>query len=256
MDSRVAIVTGAASGIGRATVERFLSSGMGVVAGDVGGADWSWARGRARLATLTADVTSASGNVALVEAAVTSFGRIDVAVLNAGVAGGGDLVDQPIEQFDRIMEVNVRGVVLGLKAVLPRMRTARGGAVVITASVSGLGADPGMWAYNASKAGVLNLMRAAAYDNGRHGIRVNAVCPGPTHTGMTNPLRERRPDWYEELRRHVPLQRWGDADEVAAVIEFLASPNASFVTGVALPVDGGISAGSGQFLPRQLASDQ
>ena len=149
------------------------------------------------------------------------------------------------------MHVNVRGVVMGMQAVLPSMLARGSGAIVVTASVSGLGGDPGMWAYNTSKAAVINLVRATAIDVAARGVRVNAVCPGPTHSGMTEPVRESRPEWYAGLRSHVPMQRWGEAAEIAAVIAFLASPAASFVTGVAIPVDGGVTAGTGQFLPPQ-----
>ena len=196
------------------------------------------------------DASSVEGNAALVDAAVHRFGRLDIAVLNAGVAGSRPFEHHgTLEQFDRVMNVNVRGVVLGLQAVLVPMVAAGSGAIVITASVSGLGGDPGMWAYNTSKGAVINLMRATAIDYAARGIRVNAVCPGPTNTGMTAPAQSARPGWAEGLRSRVPMQRWGEASEIAAVIEFLASPAASFVTGVAIPVDGGITAGTGQFPP-------
>ncbi len=157
----------------------------------------------------------------------------------------------PLEEFERILRVNLRGVVLGLRAAVPALRSAGGGSVVATASVSGLGGDPGMWAYNAAKGGVVNLVRSAAVDLGRDNIRVNGVCPGPTRTGMTRSIERDAPEMFETLRRHIPLQRWGEASEVAAVICFLASPAASFVTGVLVPVDGGVTANSGQFLPPQ-----
>jgi meso-butanediol dehydrogenase / (S,S)-butanediol dehydrogenase / diacetyl reductase len=117
--------------------------------------------------------------------------------------------------------------------------------VVVTASVSGLGGDPGLWAYNTAKGGVTNFVRAAALELGREGIRINAVCPGPTHTGMTADIRQS--PVYDELRRHIPLGRWGEPEEIAAVITFLGSPAASFVNGAMVPVDGGVFAGTGQF---------
>ncbi len=134
---------------------------------------------------------------------------------------------------------------LGVRAALPALRKADRPAVVVTASVSGLGGDPGLWAYNTAKGGVANFVRAAALELGREGIRINAVCPGPTHTGMTADIRQS--PVYDELRRHIPLGRWGEPEEIAAVITFLGSPAASFVNGAMVPVDGGVFAGTGQF---------
>ena len=249
-DGRVAVVTGAASGIGRAAAERIVAEGGSVVACDRDEAQLTWAADNDRIATVTGDVTDVATNERAVSVAIERFGRVDAIVLNAGIAMSGDLLTMPIEQFDRVIDVNVRAVVLGMRAAIPDMRRAGGGAIVVTASTSGIGGDPNMWPYNTSKGAVINLVRATAIDLAADNIRVNAVCPGPTETGMTIGIRH-VPEIYDGLRRHIPMQRWGKPSELAAAISFLASPDASFITGVALPVDGGITANTGQFLPRE-----
>jgi 3-oxoacyl-[acyl-carrier protein] reductase len=173
-------------------------------------------------------------------------------VLNAGLPSTGSIDGLDLESFDRVLAVNLRAVVLGLRAGLSALRSSQTAAVVVTASVSGLGGDPGMWAYNAAKGGVVNFVRSASLELASQGIRVNAVCPGPIRTGMTRPITDAAPAVAERLARNVPLQRWGEAVEVAAVINFLASPAASFVTGAIVPVDGGVSANTGQFQPPAL----
>ena len=249
-DGRVAVITGAASGIGRAAAERIVAEGGSVVACDRDEAQLTWAADNDRIATVTGDVTDAATNERAVSVAIERFGRVDAIVLNAGIAMSGDLLTMPIEQFDRVIDVNVRAVVLGMRAAIPDMRRQGGGAIVVTASTSGIGGDPNMWPYNTSKGAVINLVRATAIDLAADNIRVNAVCPGPTETGMTIGIRH-VPEIYDGLRRHIPMQRWGQPSELAAAISFLASPDASFITGVALPVDGGITANTGQFLPRE-----
>ena len=249
-DGRVAIVTGGASGIGRAAVDALVAGGARVVAVDlqVDGVSES-----DDIAVLAGDVTDPDTNAAAVALAEERFGRLDAVAFNAGVPMSGDLMDLPIEQFDRCLEVNVRAVVIGLRAVVPALRAGRGGRITVTASTSGIAGDPNMWPYNTAKAAAINLVRGAALELARDAITVNAVCPGPTETGMTAGISA-LPERYEGLRRAIPLQRWGQAAEVAAAIDFLLSPAASFITGAVLPVDGGIGASTGQFTPHPLTT--
>ena len=248
-EGRVIWVTGAASGIGRATAEEVLAEGGRVVASDLPSADFTWAAGNNALAVVTGDVTDPARNDSAVALAVERFGRLDGAALNAGVALRADLFDGPLDAYDTTMDVNVRGVVLGIRSAARVMPA--GSAITVTASTSGMRADPGMWVYNTSKAAVINLVRAASMDLAPKGIRINAVCPGPTETGMTDGIDA---DTREALRRRVALQRWGLAAEVAAAHSWLLSAKASFVTGVHLPVDGGVSANTSQFTPPDFAS--
>ena len=255
MTQKVALVTGAASGIGRATAERLRRDAWSVVAADIDPDRLRWVDevGDSRLVAHATDVTSEEGNTAAVARAVEVFGGLHAVVLNAAVGSSGSIETQPLAELDRVLEVNLRGVVLGVRAAIPVLRTTTGGpgrSIVITGSVSGLFGDADMWAYNASKGGAVNFARAAAIDLAHDGIRVNAVCPGGiAATGMTTPMERHAPEMFEEMRSHVPMQRWGRADEVAAVIAFLVSDDASFVTGAAVPVDGGVTAGTGQFRP-------
>jgi meso-butanediol dehydrogenase / (S,S)-butanediol dehydrogenase / diacetyl reductase len=242
----VAVVTGAASGIGRATTELIVARGGRVVAMDIGRDELAGLPGSDSLVVFTGDVTNEHDNAEAVAIAERTWGRLDVMVLNAGVRGSGPIDTVDLDVFELSIDVNLRAAVLGLRTGIPAMRRAGGGAFVITSSNTGLNGETNRWPYAAAKAGVLNLMRSVALDVAAEDIRVNAVCPGPTLTGMTTRMPVEQPERYEALCRKVPQQRWAVADEIAEVIWFLASPAASFITGVALPVDGGVSANTGQ----------
>jgi meso-butanediol dehydrogenase/(S,S)-butanediol dehydrogenase/diacetyl reductase len=185
----------------------------------------------------------------MVHTAVTRFGRLDTVVLNAA-AGATPPLEAPdaVDRFDRIVAVNLRGVVLGIRAAVPALRAAGGGSIVATASVSGLYGDPGTWAYNATKAAVINLVRATAIDYAAQHIRINALAPGLIATERTAGLRADPRSAASTLAR-VPMHRFGDAAEQAEVIWFLASPAASFITGTTVTADGGLTANTGLLAP-------
>jgi NAD(P)-dependent dehydrogenase (short-subunit alcohol dehydrogenase family) len=244
LSGRVAIVTGAARGIGSAAVRRLVDDGAQVLALDLPGA--RMALQHPRIVAFEGDVAEAEDWQRAVELAVTRFGRLDILVNNAGISGFiGPLVDYPVESFDRVMAVNARGVFLGMKHSAPAM--ADGGSIVNISSISGIGGGANTLAYTASKHAVIGMTKLGAIEFAPRRIRVNAVCPAPTATEMMFELaREKSPGDLEGFRRsfeqHIPLGRYGEATEVAAAIAFLASDQASFSTGAVLTVDGGMRA--------------
>ena len=248
LDGKVAIVTGGGSGMGAATSRRLVDEGVRVVAVDV--REDAVKEVAASLPGdaigVGADVSTEEGTAAYVRAALDSFGRIDLFHNNAGV--GGDLVptwQMSVEQFDHTMAVNARGVFLGLRAVLGQMvEQGTGGAIVNTASMSGRRGIPGQAAYAASKHAVIGLTKVAAGEVGPLGIRVNAVCPGLVHTPMLQGLMdEAGPEIVEMMVARVPLGRMAQPDEVASLVAWLLSDEASYLNGEDISVDGGIGAG-------------
>jgi len=246
---RVAVVTGAAGGIGRATAERLLQDGGRVVAVDLDADALRWVDAHEHAVAVTADIGAPAGNREMVEVAVARFGGLDTLVLNAAVAQVGPFESVGVDELDRVLRVNLRGVVLGLQAALPALERSAAPAVVAVASISGMRGEPYMAVYAASKGGVINLVRAAAVEFGARGVRVNCVCPGPTETPMTLPGLHAAPAVAARLRRSVPLKRLAAPAEIGEVIAFVASPAASFLTGAVIPVDGGVTANVGQVTP-------
>lgn len=245
---KVALVTGAGSGIGAATAARLLAEGAAVCLADIDAAKLAAqaeALGAAeRVMTLEADVTVEAAVNALVAACVARFGGLDVLVNNAGAGGFGRIEEVTPETWRRVHALCLDSVFWGCRAALPHLK-ARRGAIVNTASISGLFADYGFAAYNSAKGAVVNLTRNLAIDHARDGVRANAVCPGLTATPLTLKFTGRQ-DIMAEYDRRIPLRRPGLPQEMAAAIAFLASDDASYVTGHCLVVDGGLTAATGQ----------
>jgi NAD(P)-dependent dehydrogenase (short-subunit alcohol dehydrogenase family) len=245
MAGKVALVTGGGSGIGRATSLAFAAAGAQVVVSDIaprgGEATVEMIRGAGGEALFVrADVTRADEVDALINEAVERYGRLDYAHNNAGIEGmTGSLLDYPEDLFDRVMAINVKGVWLCMRAEIPRMLAQGGGAIVNTASIAGLRGSRVLFAYGASKFAVVGMTKSAAQEFSTRGIRINAVCPGVIDTPMVE--RAFDPDLINTLAARQ-MGRLGTADEVAQAVVWLCSDAASFVTGAAMPVDGGSTA--------------
>jgi len=246
-EGKVVLVTGAGSGIGEGTARRFSAEGATVVVvGRHKGSITAVAKDLPSERTLVkvADVSKYRQIEAAIDSAVKKFGRLDVLVNNAGIFKGSSVTRTKLDEWQDVMDTNAGGVFNGCKAALPYLVRSKG-CIVNTASVSGLGGDWSMSAYNASKGAVVNLTRAMAMDYARDGVRVNAVCPSLTLTGMTKGMMKSKA-LRKKFAERMPLGRTAMPADIAAVIAFLASEDARFVTGVNLPVDGGLTASNGQ----------
>ncbi|MBT6274770.1 MAG: glucose 1-dehydrogenase [Chromatiales bacterium] len=251
--NRVALITGGGGGIGRATALGFTDRGAKVVVVDVDGqaakatADIVRQRGGDAI-ELTADVTKSVDVKAYISATLDAYGRIDCFFNNAGIEGHvAPIAEYDEDTFDAVMNVNTKGIFLGLRHVIPVMLKQGGGSIVNTASVAGLVGSPGMSAYVASKHAVIGLTKVAAGEVSGQGIRVNAVCPGPIDTRMVHAIAEQvNPDdpgaVQSNYEASIPLGRYGTAEEVANVVLFLSSDMAGNITGAQYVVDGGRTA--------------
>ncbi|MCS4504600.1 Levodione reductase [wastewater metagenome] len=245
---KVALVTGAASGMGLATARAFANAGASVTLADIDGAGVSaaaeeLAEGGARTLAVTCDVTRESAVREMVERTVATFGRLDAAFNNAGVQSiATETADLEGEEFDRVLGINLRGLWSCMKYELTQMRSQGSGAIVNCSSLGGLVGVPGRGAYHAAKHGVLGLTKSAALEYADRGIRINAVCPGIIDTPMVAGMKDTETEAMDTLMEQVPARRLGTADEIAEPVLWLCGPGSSFVVGHALAVDGGYTA--------------
>lgn len=243
--NKVAVITGAASGIGAATARLFAREGAHVVLADLNdNGSASIAADLGPIATaVKCDVSSAADVEALIKAAVERHGRIDILFNNAGIGSFGTSVEIQPAEWERVIAIDLHSVYYACHFAIPHM--PRGSAIVNTASISGLGGDYRFAAYNAAKGAVVNYTRALAVDHARDGIRVNALCPGLVDTPITAGVQQ-LPGLREEWLKRIPMERAAQPEEMANVVAFLASDDASYVTGTIMVADGGTTAHTGQ----------
>jgi NAD(P)-dependent dehydrogenase (short-subunit alcohol dehydrogenase family) len=244
LEGRVAVVTGGASGIGLAAVRRFAAEGAKLVIGDLDPAAGKAAADEVGGLFVAVDVTDEAAVENLFRQAYETFGSVDIAFNNAGISPPDDnsILETGLEAWRRVQEVNLTSVYLCCKAVIPYMQRQGKGSIINTASfVAVMGAATSQISYSASKGGVLAMSRELGVEFARQGIRVNALCPGPVNTPLLTELFAKDPERAQRRLVHVPMGRFGEPEEIAAAVAFLASDDASFITANTFLVDGGIS---------------
>lgn len=240
LDGKVAVITGAGSGMAKASVKVFVREGAKVVAADISGAEQDTAADvGGDVLPVHCDVSKEADVEAMMAAAVKEFGRVDAVLNVAGIGDGCMIGDLTMELYDRLMDVNLRGVMLGMKHGVRAMLPTGGGSIVNWSSIGGLNGAAGVSVYNASKHGVIGASKSAAIEYGAQGIRVNVICPGFILTEIMGAGGE---DFIPGITEKAALQRAGQPHEVAEVGAFLVSDRASFISGAVVPVDGGWSA--------------
>jgi len=248
LNEKVALITGAGSGIGRATARVFAREGSKLVLTDVveaGGQETlkMVKEAGAEAIFVKADVSKSGDVDNMLAQTLQTFGRLDCAFNNAGIGGAGRLTHEySEEEWDRVIAVNLTGVWLCMKAEITQMLKQGSGSIVNTSSIMGLTGAIRVPAYTAAKHGVAGLTKAAALEYGRHGIRINAVCPAPIYTPLLMSAFEKRPDMEQRYARSEPMKRLGQPEEVGEAVAWLCSDRASYVTGLPMPVDGGYMA--------------